>query len=124
MIVGVGIDIIEVSRVIEKVNRNDNFKGTVFSELEIAYCDAQSNRDESYAARFAAKEAFLKAIGHGLSQGHQLSDIEITNDETGKPSIHLKGSYRTKLTENNWNNIFLSISHLQNIACAVVVIEQ
>jgi len=124
MIVGVGIDIIEVDRVVEKIDKHNGFKETIFSSHEIAFCESKKNKDENYAARFAAKEAFLKATGLGLMLGHQLSDIEVVNDEVGKPSLRLKGDFKSKSLENNWNKIHLSMSHLQNIACAVVIIEQ
>ena len=124
MILGVGIDMIELNRVIEKIDKNNGFKEKVFSEHEIAFCESKKNKEENYAARFAAKEAFLKATGLGLMLGHQLSDIEVVNDDHGKPSLNLKGDFKIKSIENNWNKIHLSISHLQNIACAVVIIEQ
>ncbi len=124
MIIGVGIDMIEVDRVTEKVNKDNGFREKIFSEKEIAFCESKKNRTESYAARFAAKEAFLKATGFGLTLGHQLSEIEVINDDLGKPSFNLIGSFKTKAIDNNWNRIHLSISHLQNVACAVVIIEQ
>ncbi|CAN5546239.1 holo-[acyl-carrier-protein] synthase [soil metagenome] len=124
MIIGVGIDMIEVDRVTEKVNKDNGFREKIFSEKEIAFCESKKNRTESYAARFAAKEAFLKATGFGLTLGHQLSEIEVINDDLGKPSFNLIGSFKTKAIDNSWNRIHLSISHLQNVACAVVIIEQ
>ena len=124
MILGIGIDMIEVSRVIEKIDKNKGFKEKVFSEHEVTYCESKKNKNENYAARFAAKEAFLKATGLGLMLGHQLSDIEVVNDDLGKPSFYLKGDFKTKSVEHHWNKIHLSLSHLKNIACAVVIIEQ
>jgi len=124
MILGVGIDMIEVERVIEKIDKNNGFTEKVFSEHEIAFCESKKNRNENYAARFAAKEAFLKATGLGLMLGNQLSDIEVVNDDHGKPSINLKGDFKEKSLKNNWSKIHLSLSHLQNMACAVVIIEQ
>lgn len=124
MILGIGIDMIELDRVIKKIDRNHGFKEKVFSEQEIALCESKKNKGENYAARFAAKEAFLKATGLGLMLGHELSDIEVINDDHGKPSFNLKGNFKTKAAEHHWNKIHLSLSHLQNIACAVVIIEQ
>jgi len=124
MILGIGVDIVEVDRIVEKIDKNNGFKETVFSDHEIAFCESRKNKDESYAARFAAKEAFLKATGLGLMLGHQLSEIEVVNDDGGKPSLHLKGDFKSKSLENNWNKIHLSMSHLQHMACAVVIIEQ
>jgi holo-[acyl-carrier protein] synthase len=124
MILGVGIDIIELDRVIEKIDKNNGFREKIFSEHEIAFCESKTNRKENYAARFAAKEAFLKATGFGLILGNQLSEIEVTNDENGKPVLKLNGEFKAKSLEHQWNKVHLSISHLQNIACAVVIIEQ
>jgi holo-[acyl-carrier protein] synthase len=124
MIKGLGIDIIEVSRVLEKVNKKNGFKEKIFSKEEIAFCDTQVTNGESYAARFAAKEAFLKATGRGLTLGHDLSDIVIMHDQAGKPFIELRGSFREEAVRNEWNKIHLSFSHLQSMACAVVIIEQ
>jgi holo-[acyl-carrier protein] synthase len=124
MIVGVGIDVIEVDRVMKKVEKNNGFREKIFSKHEIAFCQSKPNKAENYAARFAAKEAFLKATGLGLALGHQLSKIEIINDKNGKPTLNLSGSFKTQSTKNKWNKIHVSISHLKTIACAVVIIEQ
>jgi len=124
MIKGLGIDIIEVSRVLEKVNKNKGFKEKVFSKEEIAFCDSHTTNGESYAARFAAKEAFLKATGRGLTLGHDLAEIVIMHDQSGRPFIELRGSFREEAIRNDWNKIHLSFSHLQAMACAVVIIEQ
>lgn len=124
MILGVGIDMIEVERVLEKIEKNNHFREKIFSETEIAFCESRPNKGENYAARFAAKEAFLKATGFGLTLGYELAEVEVVNDENGKPLLRLHGNFRTKALENNWNKIHLSISHLRSIACAVVIIEQ
>ncbi|WP_276369856.1 holo-ACP synthase [Chryseolinea sp. H1M3-3] len=123
MIIGVGIDMIEVDRVMEKISKNNGFKEKVFSQREIAFCEA-NRKEENYAARFAAKEAFLKATGLGLLLGNDLSKIEIVNDVNGKPSINLDGNFKKEAEQNSWNKIHLSLSHLQQVACAVVIIEQ
>lgn len=124
MIIGVGIDMIEVDRVREKLARNDRFRDTVFSAGEIAFCEKQANAGENYAARFAAKEAFLKATGRGLSMGYELSRIEVVNDEAGRPLLRLGGIYGDEAEKNNWNRIHVTLSHLKSVACAVVIIEQ
>jgi len=123
MIIGVGIDMIEVDRVAEKINKDNGFKEKIFSANEIQFCESKANPGENYAARFAAKEAFLKATGQGLALGFNLSDIEVTVDANGKPSIELKGSFKQMTYEFTWNNIHVSLSHLKSIACAVVIIE-
>lgn len=123
MIVGIGIDMIEVDRVMSKVDKDKGFKEKVFSKAEIEFCES-NRRSENYAARFAAKEAFLKATGLGLLLGTELSEVEVVNDVNGKPSLSLKGNFKLQAEQNSWNKIHLSLSHLQQIACAVVIIEQ
>ena len=124
MIVGVGIDMIEVDRVLEKIDSNNGFRKLIFSEKEIAFCDSMPKRGEHYAARFAAKEAFLKATGFGLTLGFELAEIEVVHDDKGKPLLNLTGKAGMKAAQHHWNKIHLSISHLQTMACAVVIIEQ
>ena len=124
MIVGIGIDMIEVDRVTEKINKDQGFREKIFSANEISFCDSKPNGGENYAARFAAKEAFLKATGKGLTLGYNLCDIEVSSDENGKPLLVLKGTFEQKATECNWNKIHVSLSHLKTVACAVVIIEQ
>lgn len=123
MIVGVGIDMIEVDRVMEKVNKDNGFREMVFSKSEIDFCESNL-KSENYAGRFAAKEAFLKATGWGLLLGNNLSDIEIESDAHGKPSIRLSGEFKNRAEQNDWARIHVSISHLKQVACAVVIIER
>jgi holo-[acyl-carrier protein] synthase len=123
MIVGIGIDMIEVQRVMDKVTKDNGFKEKVFSPGEIQFCSA-NRPSENYAARFAAKEAFLKATGFGLLLGNDLCNIEIVNDANGKPEINLLGAFKTHAENNGWNKIHVSLSHLQQVACAVVIIER
>ena len=124
MIIGVGIDMIEVDRVMEKINRDQGFREKIFSQREIDFCEPKASRGENYAARFAAKEAFLKATGQGLGLGYNLADIEISSDANGKPLLVLNGSFKQLASDNNWNRIHISLSHLKTVACAVVIIEQ
>ncbi|HEY9006253.1 MAG TPA: holo-ACP synthase [Ohtaekwangia sp.] len=124
MIVGTGIDIIEVERVEERVSRNNGFTEKVFAAAEIAFCEGKKNKAEHYAVRFAAKEAFLKATGKGLLAGHDLHEIEVVADDLGKPGIILHGNFREQAVLNNWNKIHVSLSHVKEMACAVVIIEQ
>jgi holo-[acyl-carrier protein] synthase len=124
MIVGLGIDMIEVERVREKLGKSNGFREKVFSLSEVTYCEAQGSKDEHYAARFAAKEAFLKASGYGFQLGLELADIEVLHDSLGKPVIKLRGHFAEEAVKNNWNKIHLSLSHLKSMACAVVILEQ
>lgn len=123
MIVGHGIDIVEVDRIAEKIS-SAAFLQKVFSPDEITFCEAKKNKAEHYAARFAAKEAFLKATGFGLLAGLNLYEIEIKADEAGKPFLVLQGSFKSKAIEHNWNTIHVSLSHTKALACASVIIEQ
>jgi holo-[acyl-carrier protein] synthase len=124
MIAGLGIDLIEVDRVTANISKDAGFAELVFSKREIEYCEAKSNKYEHYAARFAAKEAFFKAIGTGWTTGTSFNEVEIVHDEQGKPAINLLGT--TKSTLESWGilKISLSLSHLKSIASAVVIIEK
>ncbi|MGZ3523894.1 MAG: holo-ACP synthase, partial [Thermodesulfobacteriota bacterium] len=93
MIVGTGIDIVNIDRIERLMDRwGDPFLGRVFTEKEIMWCQRRARSPECFATRFAAKEAFLKAIGSGLRNGIQWTDIEVENDPMGKPmfSFHRK----------------------------------
>lgn len=124
MISGLGIDMVEVERLAEKLERSADLKAKVFSEAEIKFCEAQQDKGQHYGARFAAKEAFLKATGKGLTLGHELCDIEVVSDELGKPMIHLKGAFAAHAVENKWNKIHVSLTHVRSMASAVVIIEE
>jgi holo-[acyl-carrier protein] synthase len=115
---------IEVDRVMEKVRKNKGFREKIFSAQEITFCEAQTHPGESYAARFAAKEAFLKATGKGLTLGYDLAEIEVVPDANGQPHLYLQGNFKSIALQNNWNKIHLSLSHLATVACAVVILEQ
>lgn len=124
MIAGNGIDIVEVSRIAEKLAKGNSFRDKVFSVREIEYCERSANPNENFAARFAAKEAFLKATGKGLLLGYELNEIEILNDGHGKPFITLTGNFRKFCNENLFKSIHVSLSHTQTMACAFVIIEK
>ncbi len=123
MIKGIGIDLIETARVSEKIAKDSGFMEYVFSENEIAYCESKTNKSEHFAARFAAKEALLKALGTGFPGGLALNEIDITSDDSGKPEFHFHGESARAILEFNIGNIHLTLSHLKDIACAMVVIE-
>ena len=124
MIIGIGIDIIEVDRVRRNVEKNNGFTEKVFSVAEISFCELQHDKAQHYAARFAAKEAFLKATGKGLLLGLELHDIEIAADESGKPVLNLRGDFGQYAKAQGWTGIHVSLSHVQAMACAMVIIEQ
>ncbi len=122
MILGIGTDITEVTRIAKSIE-NDSFKIKVFSKIEIAYCDSKTNIAESYAARFAAKEAFFKALGTGLRGGIAFNEVEIVNDNLGKPSIHLIGKTSEIIFGKNIQTIHVSLSHVKDMAMATVILE-
>ena len=123
MIFGIGTDLIEVERVAEKMEKKAGFKELVFSTDEIIYCEARTFKYEHYAARFAAKEAFLKAIGTGWRSGTAFNEIEIYNDEEGKPELRFHGITATTVAELKLGKVLVSLSHLKTMACAMVIIE-
>lgn len=123
MILGVGIDLIEVQRIREKIDK-PLFKARVFSESEISYCESfKKQKYEHYAGRFSAKEAFLKAIGEGWQGKFSFAEIEIINNELGCPQINLLDKAQQVLEEKNITKMHVSISHLKEIATAIVIIE-
>jgi holo-[acyl-carrier protein] synthase len=122
MIAGVGIDMIEVERVAAKISKEQGFRELVFSAKEIGYCETKANKYEHYAARFAAKEAFFKAIGSGWANGTAFNEIEITNNENGKPILILLGETAKRMAAEKIH-ISVSLSHLKTTASAIVIIE-
>jgi holo-[acyl-carrier protein] synthase len=123
MILGTGIDIIEVERVAFSTGRNSGFRELVFSEREIEYCESKASPFQHYAARFAAKEAFLKAIGRGWDSGLALHEIEIVHAASGKPQLLLSGKTAAALESLNIRTMHVSLSHLKTYASAVVILE-
>jgi holo-[acyl-carrier protein] synthase len=123
MISGIGTDLIEVARVADKISKENGFRELVFSKNEIVYCESKTNRFEHYAARFAAKEAFLKALGTGWDKGLFWNEIEILNNEIGKPILSLLGQTAKTVNLANNSTIFVSLSHLKSVASAMVIIE-
>ncbi|WP_018345127.1 holo-ACP synthase [Cytophaga aurantiaca] len=85
MTVGIGVDIVDIDRIKERIEAGTGFRDLVFSTDEIAYCEKKTNPYESYSARFAAKEAFLKAAGIGIDFSMDLKEIAVANNEKGKP---------------------------------------
>ena len=125
MIVSIGIDIIEVYRIRETLERTPRFASRVFTERERAYCDAKGAASaQSYAARFAAKEAFLKALKTGWRGQITWHDIEVLNDEQGVPGLEIRGEARQILKSLGANKIHLSMSHTTEHATAQVILEK
>jgi holo-[acyl-carrier protein] synthase len=123
MILGTGIDMIEVERVAARVGRDSGFREMVFSKQEIAYCESKAAPFQHYAARFAAKEAFLKAIGRGWDSGLALNEMEVINEENGKPQLRLSGNTAKALESLGIGTIHVSLSHLKSYASAIIILE-
>jgi len=124
MIAGLGIDIVEVERIAQKITKGNGFRELVFSANEIAYCESKTHKYEHYAARFAAKEAFFKALGTGWPEDTAFNEVEITNNEQGKPEIVLLGLTRTIISALGNFNIMVSLTHIKSAASAVVILEK
>lgn len=125
MIVSVGIDMIEVSRIRETLARTPRFVERVFTPSERAYCDSKGAASaQHYAARFAAKEAALKALRTGWRGSISWQDIEISNDEKGAPLIEITGEARKVLESLNAAAVHLSLSHTTEHAIATVILEK
>ena len=124
MIFGIGTDLIDVERVMQKMEKKDGFKELVFSAEEILYCEARKFKYEHYSARFAAKESFLKAIGTGWSKGTAFNEIEIYNNEQGKPELRFQEKNKKTVEGLQAGKIFVSLSHTKTMASAMVIIEK
>lgn len=123
MIKGTGIDIAEPERIARAIEKERGFRELVFSQTEIAYCESKTNKYQHYAARFAAKEAFFKALGTGWKNDTAFNEVEIFNDAEGKPGIRLLGETAATLSHLYSSAIFVSLSHVSHLATAIVIIE-
>jgi holo-[acyl-carrier protein] synthase len=124
MVVGIGIDVIEIARIEEVLaRRGDSFRARVFTDQEINYCEPRGSRLASYAARFAAKEAAMKALGTGWSEGAAWKDIEVMSEETGAPTLRMHGRASERMREIGATKAHVSLSHSGELAIAQVVLE-
>ena len=123
MIAGTGIDIVEISRFRKaKKKWGKNFLNKIFTENEIAYSRKRRFQDQHFAARFAAKEAVLKAFGDKLSSIHNWQDIEILNDKSGRPYIRFHRSAKKLKIKERINNVILSMAHCKGHAVANAIL--
>jgi holo-[acyl-carrier protein] synthase len=124
MIVGIGIDIAEVGRIREAIERHgERFLRRIYTEGEIQYCESKANRVERYAARFAAKEAGMKAIGTGWNHGVRWRDIEVARKPGGRPTLVLHGRAAEFAAKLGATNFDLSLTHTSEQAMAHVILE-
>ena len=123
MILGIGIDLVKVDRIEKAMSRwAGAFTGRVFTEHEVLYCLKQKRPAEVFAARFAAKEAVMKAFGTGLSGGVSWKDVEVVRSDSGKPDIVLDGRLKTLASEMGVSKVFISFSHDSGFAVAQAVL--
>ena len=124
MIVGTGVDLAEVPRVRASIERfGEKFITRIFTSGEIAYVERKANKYERYAARFAAKEAGMKAIGTGWRHGVTWKDFEVTNLPTGKPTLRFHGVAAEIANRLGVTNVALSITHTAELGMAHVILE-
>lgn len=124
--VGLGVDIVEIARMKAVLERTPGFSTRVFSEEERAYCDAAALPEVHYATRFAAKEAVLKALGTGFSQGIGVRDIAVRRNSKGRPEVVLSGRAREVARELGVRELPLSLSytHTEAVACALAITDE
>ena len=124
MIIGIGVDHIEISRIKKTILRQkEKFLNKVFTEEEIEYCESRKNKYQHYAARFAAKEAVYKALNQTGTEGIGWKDIEVVNKTSGKPEIFLHNKTLRLSKKLKVSKIDLSISHSKDLVVCMVIIE-
>ncbi len=124
MVVGLGTDLAEIGRVSKSLERyGERFMERVYTPGEIAYCLRKKNAAESFAARFAAKEAGAKALGTGISHGVSWKDFEVVREPSGKPTLALRGRAAERAEAMGVVRVLLSLTHTREMALAVVVME-
>ncbi len=124
MVIGMGTDLIETRRVQESIDRfGERFLDRIFTAGEIAYCMRKKNAAESFAARFAAKEAGAKALGTGISRGVSWKEFEVKREASGKPTLSLSGRAAELAGTMGIRRVQLSLTHSRELAMAVVLAE-
>jgi len=124
MLIGTGVDLIEVERIAHSIERfGERFLRRVYTDHEIAYCRGRRVSAESFAARFAAKEAGAKALGTGISRGVTWNEFQVARNPGGRPILELRGRAALLATELGVRAISLSLTHTSGLAMATVVME-
>ncbi|HXK58332.1 MAG TPA: holo-ACP synthase [Acidobacteriota bacterium] len=123
MIIGVGVDIVEIRRISQALTGSRSMPKRVFTEEEINYCGRRKTQFQHYAGRFAAKEATLKALGTGWQGGIRWTDVEVRATNNGKPELRLYGKARELFEASGAKRALLSITHSKEYAVAVVILE-
>lgn len=124
MIIGIGIDIIEIERIKESIDRfGDSFLKKIYTQLELDYCQSKSNKYQHFAARFAAKEAVAKALATGWNKEFSWQHVEISNEPSGMPIVELKGPLAAFLHPDK--QLKISMSHSRdNVACVAIIYKE
>ena len=121
MIIGIGIDIIEISRIKKSIDKyKDHFLDKIFTPGEIEYCNSKANKYQHYAARFSAKEAVAKAMSTGWNNEFSWQNIEVFNEPTGMPYVKLTGKLESFLADGK--ELKISMSHSQDYTTCVAII--
>jgi holo-[acyl-carrier protein] synthase len=124
MILGMGVDLAEVNRIREAIERHGRrFIERIYTPGEIAYVEGKANKYERYAGRFAAKEAGMKAIGTGWKRGVRWRDFEVANLESGRPTLRLHGEAAKVAEAMGVKAVTLSITHTRELGMAQVILE-
>jgi holo-[acyl-carrier protein] synthase len=124
MLIGTGVDLIEIERIAQSIQRyGDRFLRRIYTDHEIAYCSRKRASAESFAARFAAKEAGAKALGTGISRGVTWNEFQIERHPGGRPILELRGRAALLAAQLGVKTISLSLTHTANLAMATVLME-
>ena len=124
MIIGTGVDIIEVARIKRLLEKHSpRFEEKIFTADEILYCRSRAEPGIHFAARFAVKEAVMKCLGTGMDQGIAFREIEVVNEDTGRPAIRMHGKGKELFSRLKIESIHISISHEKNYAIAQAIAE-
>jgi holo-[acyl-carrier protein] synthase len=125
MIYGIGMDLVKIGRIQDALQRwGDRFQNKVFTPGEIRYCLRKRNPNPNFAARFAAKEAFVKALGIGIRRGVHWRDVEVERGPLGKPVLKLSGLAAEMLRQERIEGVFLTLTHDGDYSAAMVVLER
>ncbi len=121
-VIGLGTDIIECLRIARMIEKHGElFLNRVYTQAEIAYCSSRKGANQSYAGRWAVKEAVLKAMGTGWSRGIRWKDIEVVTDLTGKPKVAIHGVAKEICEELGITDVLISLSHCRSHATATAI---
>lgn len=124
MVIGIGIDLVEIERIAAVLRaRGERFERRVYTPEEVRLCAARADRVRALAARFAAKEACLKALGTGMAEGLALRQVEVVRAPSGRPDLRLSGAAAERAERLGVRRVLVSLTHQDTVAAAVVVLE-